>query len=472
MEILGIEGQCAMGFADWETQYRTLLCLKKAENRETWLLEERDGVGRCVLKKAFDGQEKFLRAEYEVLRTLEENSGQKDKELPIFRENQGVGFLLREYVQGQTLEEMTEREGSCSLEEAARLGRMLCRKAAALHAQQPPVIHRDIKPENIVLTGMGRLRLIDFGTARQYKPEQEADTVCMGTRGYAAPEQFGFGQTDERTDIFAIGKVLLYIAAAGSGEEELSQLRGRQGRSFKRIIRRCCAYEPGRRYQNAEELEHALDKFIGSCGKRIWRERLLLGLLVVMSVLSLGLGIENLNLREEREEFSLTEINPGGEEIEKNSWNPYEFQTDVNQILEMLQKEEYGEMARACETLVEELSQNTVIAHVEPVSYWELQGEELGAYHTSRMGYEYVADRLSYGENLAWRSLGSFESCGEQIASAIRTCLEYTWVSQDGSEGRNVLAVYWLDGDDRNMDGCLIDLVDCISRGLEAGGLR
>lgn len=454
-------------FPDWEETYRAVSCLKKMEDRTTWLLEERRGTRRYILKAAKGEQADLLETEYQILKGPASQKGWAEAGILEFRRTPETGYLLREYVPGRTLEELAEREGPLEPEEAARLGEKLCRKTGALHRQDPPVIHRDIKPENLVLTETGGVCLIDFGTVRQFKPEQSADTVCMGTRGYAAPEQFGFGQTDARTDIYAIGKVLLYLTTGGCEEEDFRRLQRRRERALGRIIRRCCAYDPSGRYPDTEALERALDRFLASCGKNSRRVRILAALLGVLCVINIWLAGQNLALRKD-----LKEISPGREmpQVQGISWDPYRYEPDVAHILELLEEENYEEMAKACEELIRGLSENEVIDGVETVACWELSGEELKAYGLSRTGYEYIADRLSYGDHLAKRALGNYGAYREALARSIRTCLEYAWVNEDGSQGRSVLYAYWAEGDTRNMDGCLIDLADCIGRGLEQGG--
>ncbi len=118
-------------------------------------------------------------------------------------------ILLMEYVSGMTLQHMVEMWGPMPEAGALPTFEKICVAIGKLHAHSPrPIIHRDIKPSNIIVEG-DRVRIVDFGTARYRKDEESRDTRYVGTIGYAAPEQFGFGQTDERTDIYALGMVLL-----------------------------------------------------------------------------------------------------------------------------------------------------------------------------------------------------------------------------------------------------------------------
>jgi len=129
----------------------------------------------------------------------------------------GNWYLVMEFVEGETLARRLERSPGhrLPLPEALPIIRQLCDVLEYLHTRQPPVIFRDLKPSNIMLTPEGRVKLIDFGIARFFKPGQRQDTVNLGTPGYAAPEQYGgLGQSDPRTDIYSLG-VLLHQMVTG-----------------------------------------------------------------------------------------------------------------------------------------------------------------------------------------------------------------------------------------------------------------
>ena len=116
--------------------------------------------------------------------------------------------VIREYIPGMTLAEVLREGGRFSEKQAEELIGKLCDILSAIHSLTPPIVHRDIKPSNIILKEDGGICLIDFDAARQYKGDGEGDTQHIGTHGYAAPEQYGFGETDARADIYAVGILL------------------------------------------------------------------------------------------------------------------------------------------------------------------------------------------------------------------------------------------------------------------------
>lgn len=163
-------------------------------------------------------------------------------------------LIIEEYETGKNLEECLESGMKFSEAEAAGMIRDLCMALQPLHDAKPPIICRDLKAENVMLTADHRIKLIDFDIARQYQPGKHRDTVMMGTEGYAAPEQFGFSQTDARTDIYGLGVLFNYLLTGKFPVEE--KAAGQMGE----IISCCTAMNPEERYQNVTELMRALEK--------------------------------------------------------------------------------------------------------------------------------------------------------------------------------------------------------------------
>lgn len=140
-------------------------------------------------------------------------------------------YLVMEYIPGQTLEEYLQKsteKGYCSLADTLRIGIALCLILDYLHLCKPPLIFRDIKPANIMLTRKRRVYLIDFGIARAYNPGKAKDTTPLGSPGYAAPEQYGRAQSDQRTDIYGLGATLQTLL---TGRDPLDLRQGMPSRA-------------------------------------------------------------------------------------------------------------------------------------------------------------------------------------------------------------------------------------------------
>lgn len=169
--------------------------------------------------------------------------------------------VVTEFIDGRTLGELVRDEGA-SERLATGIMPALCDAVFELHTLlDPPLIHRDLKPSNVIVRSDGRPFVIDFGIARAWDGEADADTVRFGTRAYAPPEQFGFGQTDARSDVYALGKLALFCATGGegTGPADEADLR-RRGLSapLSEVIARATAFDPARRFSGARALGRAL----------------------------------------------------------------------------------------------------------------------------------------------------------------------------------------------------------------------
>lgn len=169
--------------------------------------------------------------------------------------------VVTEFIEGKTLGELVRDEGA-SERLATGIMPALCDAVFGLHTLlDPPLIHRDLKPSNVIVRSDGRPFVIDFGIARAWDGEADADTVRFGTRAYAPPEQFGFGQTDARSDVYALGKLVLFCATGGegTGPADEADLR-RRGLSapLSEVIARATAFDPARRFSGARALGRAL----------------------------------------------------------------------------------------------------------------------------------------------------------------------------------------------------------------------
>lgn len=134
-----------------------------------------------------------------------------------------------------------------------------------IHALTPPIIHRDLKLSNIILTSENLVYVVDFDTARYYESGQEQDTELLGTKEYAPPEQYGFGQSDARSDIYALGIIFNRLLTGEYPKHQLADGR------YRSIISKCIRWDPEERFQTIVELENALHDDISSDIGKLWK---------------------------------------------------------------------------------------------------------------------------------------------------------------------------------------------------------
>ena len=258
-------------------RYALESCLADGEQGSVWLVRRREDGGRYVLRTS---RERDLRGEFELMRRLPGDlAGQTPAAVEFFQED-GTQYLVRSYLPGRSLAEAWEEEARTE-EQCVRLGTALCALLDRLHKLSPPIIHRDVKPENILLLPDGSPGLIDFGIARDYDPRRDSDTACMGTRSTAAPEQYGFAQSDQRTDLYALGVTLRWMVTGSYRPEDL-ETAGCSG-GMKRFLRKAAAFDPADRYPTAQAMGAALARLERPPGKR-----LRLGILVCLSAVLLA----------------------------------------------------------------------------------------------------------------------------------------------------------------------------------------
>lgn len=184
----------------------------------------------------------------------------------IFEDDAHI-YVVEDFVEGVTLEDVLKKQKHVDEEQGLQWMKDLASALGYLHDQKPhPIIYRDMKPSNVMVQPDGQLKVIDFGIAREYKQESSADTTYIGTRGYAAPEQFGTAQTDARTDIYALGVTMYHLLTGKSPYEPpyqfvpARQLNPRLSHGIEYILGKCVQPEPADRYQNTaqllDDLEH------------------------------------------------------------------------------------------------------------------------------------------------------------------------------------------------------------------------
>ncbi|RDU22815.1 serine/threonine protein kinase [Anaerosacchariphilus polymeriproducens] len=183
-------------------------------------------------------------------------------------EDQDTFLIVMDYIEGNPLSEALEEYGALPQESVIEWAKQLCDVLGYLHSRTPAIIYRDMKPANVMLKPDGNLTLIDFGTARVFKENNIEDTTCLGTVGYAAPEQFGGqGQTDARTDIYCLGATLYHLVTGCNPCEPPYEIRPIRevnpmlSGGLEKVILKCTQRNPNDRYQSCAELMYALEHY-------------------------------------------------------------------------------------------------------------------------------------------------------------------------------------------------------------------
>lgn len=261
---------------------------------KTWAVKEvrKDGI------KDFEVVKQGLIVETDMLKKLSHPN--LPSIVDVIEDNE-MFIIVMDYIEGNTLNKALEEYGAQPQEYVIEWAKQLCDVLGYLHSRTPAIIYRDMKPSNVMLKPNGNLMLIDFGTAREFKERNLADTTCLGTVGYAAPEQFGGkGQTDARTDIYCLGATLYHLVTGQNPCEPpyeirpIRELNPSLSSGLEKIIAKCTQRNPDDRYQSCAELLYALEHYeeIDELYRRKQKKRLVT--FASTAVLCLAFGITGL----------------------------------------------------------------------------------------------------------------------------------------------------------------------------------
>ena len=234
--------------------YKQIQVMKKSEKADV-IFAAVDGMDTPVVIKH------LAETGATVYRTIAKLHNPHIPKIYFIEEQENALYIAEEYIGGKALDVYLEEEAPNDLQKL-ELMVQLCEALEALHGCVPPVIHRDIKPSNILVTGDGVLKIIDFDAARQYKSEKNTgDTRLLGTIEYAAPEQFGYAQTDARSDIYSLGVVFNEI----EWKKDAPFVK-----AWKHLVDKCTAFDPENRYKTVTEIKRELERCIGKAKHPNW----------------------------------------------------------------------------------------------------------------------------------------------------------------------------------------------------------
>ena len=269
------------------------LAMNEKANKQ-WAVKEvrKDGV------LDFESVKQGLVAETDILKKL--NHPNLPSIIDVIDQDDSF-IIIMDYIQGNSLNRALEEFGAQPQELVIDWAKQLCDVLGYLHSRTPAIIYRDMKPANVMLKPDGNVMLIDFGTAREYKEKNLADTTCLGTVGYAAPEQFGgMGQTDARTDIYCLGATLYHLVTGMNPCEPpyeikpIRQINPTLSSGLERIIQKCTQRNPEDRYQSCAELMYALEHYEEIDDLHRKKQKKQLGKFIISVVMTIIFGLTSI----------------------------------------------------------------------------------------------------------------------------------------------------------------------------------
>lgn len=433
-------------------------CLKQSRHREIYLVAD-DKENLYILKKQSNKQLPQLKQEQHILEILHDT---KDLAIPRYIdcwEEQEYCYLLRTYIEGCSLSDYFNRRLYLSDKEIIHYMLAICDMISTLHRQKPPVIHRDIKPENFIIQkGTGILYLIDFDTARVYTPDKSRDTMLVGTPSHAAPEQFGFSQSDVRTDIYALGKTLLYLTC---GSTEITDLKCTSiAKPFQKMIARCTDFTPDKRYSDISQLICSLKRF----QRRLqfstsYTRQLLTAILLLAMGSCLGYAARFIQKEQRSANMPAAARNSDNDSqidipssdttdvslFEQSGAMEYrlsEFQDTADRIILDCYHSDTDALARDCESLVKTLSEDAAINQTAGSDY--AGSDSLPEFQAPIMQ---IRNSLAYRDHILTRKLGSYDKYKDAIYMNINgilaseppdeECCLYIYATSTGENAAN-----------------------------------
>ena len=230
-------------------------------------------------------------------------------------------YVVMDYIEGESLDKVLKEFGAQPEEKVIEWAMQIADALHYLHTRKPPIIYRDMKPANIMLKPEGNIKIIDFGIAREYKDQNQADTVVLGTRGYASPEHYN-GQTDARSDIYTLGKTMHQLLTCvdprnGEAYRSVREWNHELSEGIEYVIDKCVESSPEHRYQNCMDLIYDLEHLdeITPWFRRIQLRKLIaflsaVGISILSAVAGLVLNMSATNMNNQDYDVNIASSDP------------------------------------------------------------------------------------------------------------------------------------------------------------------
>lgn len=221
--------------------------IASVNERHGVVLVQNSDTGKIYVKKTLNHYDRSI---FDFIRW------ERFKGVPVITElieSDETLIVIEDYISGHSIEELLEK-GPLDRDDAIYVINQLCDILKPFHSCEPSIIHRDIKASNVIIDNEGKVYLIDFDASKVVIRGKNRDTELIGTEEYAAPEQYGFGQSDMRTDIYALGILMNKMLTGKFPSEEL--YKG----ELSDVVKKATEIDPDKRYQNVEELKNAVSE--------------------------------------------------------------------------------------------------------------------------------------------------------------------------------------------------------------------
>lgn len=418
--------------------YKIADCLKESEFKNILLIEKEDGT-LWVLKIYNVEYAALLENEYHILVQI---TGQKNCAFPKVKDywqDEEHAYLLREYVAGVSLYSMFEDGDIKSDGKVVRIAMELCAITETLHSQIPPIIHRDIKPENFIWNPKEeRLYLIDCDSARFYKEGKNRDTFVLGTPTHAAPEAYGYAQCDMRSDVFGIGKTILYLCCGRTEDKAVEECDIPRG--LQKIIQRCIAFSPDERYPKVKAIYQDLWKLyerkyreIPSAYKMKYGARMFAATLLAFCLgIVFGRGFVQTGTKEA--DIEHTEVSGGqslAEESDRISIDVSAYRVYVDRIVTCYYELDIEGMGEAYDELFTALYAAEDLQALEWTDVSKLDG--IPENYPFRPYPYRLCDPLACYDNILYTKVGNYEYYAGLIYGYLDCYLNEDTASQDNS---------------------------------------
>ena len=406
---------------------------------------------------------------------------------------EGLHYIVMEYVEGITLKTYIEKKGQLSFKEAVSIAIQVARGIEAAHNKQ--IIHRDIKPENFVWEESSQtLVLIDIDAGRQFTPSKTRDTVFTGTYGNAAPEQFGFGQSDIRTDVYGLGKTFLSLLSGNESSPESDTDIPGLSADLATILQKATSFKPEDRYTTVLQFQKALLKLQIQRNQKKDKPRsgfgrsltLLFAGIVLGSGIGSGIGVmvaqksfqtastTSVNTQQDESALPVSETDTikfsepdtcVSQKDDKHSlaekagveaFDAYKYQDQIDTIIVAAYQNDAKSVTSNLESLISQLYEEPKLTRNPPEDYSTYDVLPKGYWILS--GMDAVRLRLVYRDSILKKNIGSYKDYDAQLLHMIRHCLYGT----NGSDTSNLYQYAHSTPDKRNnyYEFCLSDLLD------------